>query len=226
MFGNSQNSSYTCEYAIDYESDVVFGQNCVKSEQIYIESLVSKLNIQNPEDIPSCDVVCEELGDHQINYDEFISISPDTLESFCDASDNCYFNVSVNYDYEYQLWRREDGSIIDDIIWSNSGYPQYKDLVTLYLRPYSNPAYMVETGPRKDRKVREEPTADFYHFHDNRTGYYLFAEDEITNQLLKQGSYAEALIACTKIFTPQGLRLKLAKIHFSLTVFSTWRLIE
>ena len=64
MFGNSQNSSYTCEYAIDYESDVVFGQNCVKSVQIYIESLANELNIQNPEDIQSCDVVCKGLGDH------------------------------------------------------------------------------------------------------------------------------------------------------------------
>ena len=62
---------------------------------------------------------------------------------------------------------------------------------------------MVETGPRKDRKVREEPTADSYHFNDNRTGYYLCAQDEISNQTLKQGSYAEAKNACTEIFTPQ-----------------------
>ena len=203
MLENNLNSSYVCDFAIEYEGKIVLGRNCVKSVQSYIESLVIELNIQNPEDLPGCDFVCEQLGDHQVNYDEFSSISLDTLENLCIWSEKCEFNVTVDYDYEKRVWRRKDDTMIEDLLWSTSAFPRYKDIMTLHLRPYYNPTYWVESSPRKERKVREESNVHLYQLNDNRTGFFFCVEDAITDQTMKLGTYAQARNNCTKILTTQ-----------------------
>ena len=212
MFENDPtNFNFTCDYQIKYEGDIVFGQQCVTSVQSYVQSLVTELNIQNAVELPSCDSVCEQLGAKQVNYDEFISISLETLQSFCDdpqvnSFTYCKFNVTVDYDYEKQVWRKKDGTVIDDLLWSSNTFPKYKDLLTLRmsLTSHSNPVYWVETSPRRPRKVRESLSTGYMEvIDDNRAGYYFCAEDPIIDEMLKLGTFTEARNQCPEIFTPQ-----------------------
>lgn len=202
MAENNQNSSYTCDHAIKYNGTIIFGQRCVKSVQSYIESQINQLNIQNPEDLPSCDSVCDQFGDHQVKYNEFTSISVTTLESFCDDLLYCGFNVSVQYDYENRVWRNDDGTVLDDLIWSSNDFPKYKDLITLHLKSYTNPSYLVESSSPNNTKIRDESNAEVHELADNPTGYFFCAEDEITKETLKLGTYTEARHQCSKILTP------------------------
>ena len=150
-----------------------------------MKDLAKQLGIKNRYDLPTCDVICRELGDRQLSYDDFENIDIATLESFCKGQDYCTFNISVDFDFENQFWVRRDGTPINDLKWTTSDFPRFEDILINQIDIHRNGVNWIGNS----RHYR------------NLTGFYFCAGDQVISSNLYLGNYFEAKSKCGRILT-------------------------
>lgn len=186
MFETAQNNlNFTCDYELKFKGELSFGWRCITPVESYLKDLARQLGKTSWNDLPSCDSVCAEVGDRQLNYDDFMATNITTLKSFCHGQSHCEFNVSVDYDFENKSWVRRDGTFIDDIEWKTSDFPQYKDIIVTHLNEYGRGSNWIGSSPD-------------YH---NRTGFYFCSGDQLSSSYLKNATYIQAKSDCDRIAT-------------------------
>ena len=177
-------------------------ENFLKSRRVFCklgtsyQSLIQGMAVMSRANLPSCDSVCSNIGGYRPSYDDFMNISLGTLKSFCENRLGCFFNVTVDFNFDNQTWVRSDGTVILDFVWYNDAFPMYNDLLVLFLdmsRTISA-EYMATTSPEKSPKNTLRNQVE---------GFYFCANDSLSQPNLKFGTYNKAKQHCSKILTPK-----------------------
>ena len=177
--------NFTCNYELKYKEERSFGWKCVTPVQSYIDDLARQLGITAAVGRPSCDSVCSEVADRQLNYDDFLAVNITTLESFCQGQSHCAFNISVDFDFENQSWIRKDGTPIADLQWITSDLPRYKDIIVNHVDENRGGANWIGSSLQ----------------YRNLSGFYFCAGENVTSCNLKYDTYIHAKSQCHRIST-------------------------
>ena len=207
---------FVCDYTIKHSGQITFGWKCVATMEPYIANLWRELDIKRTnyrQHLPSCDSVCSEHGAHQPTYDDFMSINRTILASFCKIPKRCGFNVVVSFDFKKLEWTKKDGTTIDNLTWTNSGFPQYRNLVDLQIHNRNSimVEYVLSSSSDEQNwsyKVNLDSKLDISPFGSgkrtvNQTGFYFCADEIITDENLKHGTFKQAREKCNAILTPK-----------------------
>ena len=127
--------------------------------------LMDKIEAGEQAHTMDCDSVCSTYNAYQPSYDDFAAVNIKTLTQLCQSKNHCEFSVQVDFDYENNDWKWENGSTIHDLVWINSDYPVYNDILVFYLggRHRREARFLPETSSRKRLRTYKAPFDLGYH---------------------------------------------------------------
>ena len=137
----------------------------MKSKPTSFDNLMDKIETEEQAHTLDCDSICSMYKAHKPSYDDFAAVKIETLTHFCESKNHCEFSVQVDFDYENNDWKWENGSTIHDLVWINSDYPLYNDILVFYLggRHRREALFLPETSSRRRLSTHKAPLDLGYH---------------------------------------------------------------